>query len=72
MLVSLIALLNEYYEKQVWESDELEADFLDFLSKVQLQKEILHLATCSQEELKEIQLAINSFALKTQYPVGMR
>jgi hypothetical protein len=67
----LIAFLKDYYEGHIWESDELEGHFLDFLSKVQLQKEVLQIAS-GQVKLKDVQLAMSSFAVKTQYPVGMR
>ena len=67
----LITFLKNYYEGRIWESDESEGHFLDFLAKVQLQKEILHIAS-GQVKLKDLQSAINSFALKSEYPVGMR
>lgn len=67
----LIAFLKDYYENRDWESDELEANFLDFLSKVYLQKEILQIAS-GKVKVKDVQLAMRSFALKCKYPVGMR
>ena len=66
----LIAFLKDYYKNHDWESDELEANFLDFLSKVYLQKEILQIAS-GKVKVKDIQLAMRSFALKCKYPVGM-
>lgn len=67
----LIAFLKDYYDRHTWESDDDEADFLDFLSKVQLQRESLQIAS-GKIKLKDIQLARQSFALKCKYPVGMR
>ena len=67
----LIAFLKDYYEDNVWESDELEANFLDFLSKVYLQKEILQIAS-GEIKIKDIQSAIHSFGVKWTHPVGMR
>ena len=67
----LIDFLNDHYEAQDWELGESEAHFLDFLSKLHLQREIFQIAS-GQVTLKDIQTAARSFALKTQYPVGMR
>ena len=67
----LLAFLKNYYESHVWESNELEGHFLDFLAKVQLQKEILQIAS-GQVKLKDVQSAINTFDLKSKFPVGMR
>ena len=67
----LIAFLKDYYEDHNWESDELEANFLDFLSKVYLQKELLQIAT-GEIKIKDVQSAIRSFGVKWTHPVGMR
>lgn len=67
----LLAFLNEYYEEHVWESDEAEGNFLDFYAKVKLQKEILQIVS-GQINLHDVQSAIQSFALKSKYPIGMR
>jgi hypothetical protein len=67
----LIAFLKDYYDKNEWESDDAEGDFLDFLSKVQLQKELLQIVS-GKIKLKDLELAIHSFALKCKYPIGMR
>jgi hypothetical protein len=67
----LLDFLKDYYEEQVWESDEAEGDFLDFYAKVKLQKEMLQIVS-GKIKLKDLQSAMHSFALKTQYPVGMR
>jgi hypothetical protein len=67
----LIAFLKDYYDKTAWESDDDEGDFLDFLSKVQLQREVLQIMS-GKIKLKDIELASQSFALKCKYPVGMR
>jgi hypothetical protein len=64
----LIAFLKDYYDKTAWESDDDEGDFLDFLSKVQLQREILQIAS-GKIKLKDIELARQSFALKCKYPI---
>ena len=69
-LDTLIILLKDYYKNHDWESDELEANFLDFLSKIYLQKEILQIAS-GKVKVKDVQLAMRSFALKSKYPVGM-
>ena len=69
-LDTLITLLKDYYKNHDWESDELEASFLDFLSKIYLQKEILQIAS-GKVKVKDVQLAMRSFALKSKYPVGM-
>ena len=39
----LLAFLKDYYEEQVWESDEAEGHFFDFYAIVKLQKEILQI-----------------------------
>lgn len=69
----LIAFLKNYYDGHAWESepDEAEGDFLDFLSKVQLQKEILQIVS-GKIKWEDVQSAMHSFALKCKYPVGMR
>ena len=67
----LISFLKDYYEDHDWESDELEANFLDFLSKVYLQKELLQIAT-GEIKIKDVQSAIRSFGVKWTHPVGMR
>ena len=67
----LISFLKDYYEDHNWESDELEASFLDFLSKVYLQKELLQIAT-GEIKIKDVQSAIRSFGVKWTHPVGMR
>jgi ferritin len=67
----LLDFLKDYYEEQVWESDDAEGDFLDFYARIKSQKEILQIVS-GQIKLKDVQLAMQSFALKTQYPVGMR
>ena len=67
----LIAFLKDYYDKTLWASDDDEGDFLDFLSKVQLQRETL-LIVSGKIKLKDIQLARQSFALKCKYPVTVR
>ena len=67
----LIAFLKDYYENRDWESDELEANFLDFLSKVYLQKELLQIAT-GEIKIKDVQSAIRSFGVKWTHSVGMR
>ena len=67
----LITFLEDYYEGQVWESDELEASFLDFLSKIYLQKEILQISN-GQIKAKDVQSAIKSFKRKWTHSVGMR
>ena len=67
----LISFLKDYYEDNDWESDELEANFLDFLSKVYLQKELLQIAT-GEIKIKDVQSAIRSFGVKWTHPVGMR
>ena len=70
----LIDFLKDYYEAQDWELDEpeeSEAHFLDFLSKLYLQREMLQIIS-GEIKLKDIQASARSFALKTQYPVGMR
>ncbi len=69
-LDTLIAFLKDYYKNHDWESDELEANFLDFLSKIYLQKEILQIAS-GKVKVQDVQLAMRSFALKSKYPVGM-
>ena len=66
-----MAFLNDYYKRHIWKTDKLQGDFLEFLAKVQLQKEILHIAR-SQQNLKEVQLATYSFAQKSNHPVGTR
>ena len=66
-----MAFLNDYYKGHILETDKLQGDFLEFLAKVQLQKEILHIAR-SQQNLKEVQLAMHSFAQKSNHPVGTR
>ncbi len=71
MLDFLIAFIKDYYDRTEWESDDDEADCLDFLAKVQLQREILQIMS-GKIKLKDIQLAMQSFALKTKYPIGMR
>ena len=70
-LDTLIILLKDYYKNHDWESDELEASFLDFLSKIYLQKEILQIAN-GEIKIKDIQSAIHSFGVKWTHPVGMR
>ena len=67
----LISFLKDYYEDKDWESDELEANFLDFLSKVYLQKELLQIAT-GEIKIKDVQSAIRSFGVKWMHPIGMR
>lgn len=67
----LIAFLKDYYEEREWESDEAEGNFLDFYAKVKLQKEILQILS-GQIKLSDLQMASQSFALKTKYPIGMR
>ena len=69
MLDALIAFIKDYYERTEWASDDDEADCLDFLAKVQLQREILQIVS-GKLKLKDIELASKSFALKTKYPVG--
>lgn len=67
----LITFLKNYYDNHIWESDELEAHFFDFMSKVYLQKEIIQIAS-GQIKIQDVQLAIESFGLKWTHPVGMR
>ena len=67
----LITFLKNYYESHDWESDESEAHFLDFLSKVYLQKEILQISN-GQIKAKDVQSAIESFKRKWTHSVGMR
>ena len=55
----------------MWESDELEASFLDFLSKIYLQKEILQISN-GQIKAKDVQSAIKSFKRKWTHSVGMK
>jgi hypothetical protein len=70
-LDAVLALLKDFYEEQTWESDEAEGDFLDFYSRVKLQKEILQIIS-GEIALQDVQMAIHSFALKSKHPVGMR
>jgi hypothetical protein len=67
----LLAFLQDYYEEHEWKSDEEEGNFFDFYAKVKLQKEILQIVS-GKIKLKDVQLARQSFALKSKYPVGMR
>ena len=67
----LITFLTDYYDNQTWESEEEELKCLDLLAKLQLQKEVLHIFS-SPSALKDTRNAIESFADKSQFPVGMR
>jgi|GEM_PF-1848196 len=67
----LIAFLNDYLSTHEFESNVAELQFIDFLSKLQLQKEVLQLAT-GDVKPSNVQSAIRTFAVKSQYPVGMR
>lgn len=67
----LIAFIKDYYDRTEWESDEEEAECLDFLAKVQLQREILQIMS-GKIKLSDVESAMRSFALKSKYPVGMR
>ena len=67
----LIAFLNDYLETHDWESSENDLKVIDFLSKLQLQKEVLRIVI-GEVKISDVQSAIKTFAEKTQYPVGMR
>ncbi len=67
----LLDFLQDYYEEHVWESDDAEGDFLDLYAKVKLRKELLQIAS-GKINLKDLELAMHSFAFKCKYPIGMR
>jgi hypothetical protein len=69
----LLVFLQDYYEEheRELESDGSEGDFLDFYAKIKLQKELLQILS-GKIKLKDIEMARQSFALKSKYPVGMR
>jgi hypothetical protein len=67
----LIAYLTDYLFTNVWESDEAEYKCVDFLSKLQLQKEILQILN-GKTKIADVQSAIRTFSKKSQFPVGMR
>jgi predicted MPP superfamily phosphohydrolase len=67
----LIAFLNDYLNSHEWESDESEIKFIDFLSKLQLQKEVLQIMT-SEKTLSDIKSSIRTFEKKNEFAIGMR
>lgn len=71
LLDFLIAFLSDYLYSHVWESDEEEFKCIDFLSKLQLQKEILQILN-GKTKIADVQSSIRTFSEKTQFPVGMR
>jgi hypothetical protein len=71
LLDYLITFLTDYLFSHVWESDEEELKCVDFVSKLQLQKEILQILN-GKTKIADVQSSIRSFAKKSQFPVGMR
>jgi transposase len=67
----LITNVSDYLFTNNWESDEAELNCIDFLSKLQLQREVLQILS-GKTKLADVQASIRSFSVKNQYPVGMR
>jgi hypothetical protein len=67
----LIAYISDYLFTNNWASDEAELECIDFLSKLQLQREVLQILS-GKTKIADIQASIRSFSVKNQYPVGMR
>jgi hypothetical protein len=70
-LDALIAYISNYLFTNNWASDEAELACIDFLSKLQLQKEVLQILN-GTTKIEDVQASIRTFSAKNQYPVGMR